>query len=150
MIELAHSDPHRAAVLARSLILDAAHQSTALVDKVATGGVLKLYEPNGGVLYSLTKFCNGSIGSPEIIALSPSLTHKNLKVQFRLPDIQEKPFYIYDVLGRIVFKGTFKPVPGSDYTQTLDISPLPAGVYFIGIEDGSKLRTRRFVKVATE
>ena len=91
---------------------------------------------------SLSTSCNRSVDLPEPTALQaaeifPNPAHDELHLK-NLPAQQECAYHLYDSRGAIQMEGIAKE------NQTLELSTLPAGIYFLLVrdEEGGALRRR--------
>ncbi len=77
------------------------------------------------------------------IAVYPSPAKDDINIQFEMT--QATTIRMSSIIGNILYETTTSSNTGL-YSETLDISNLPKGLYFITIDDGVNPQTKRFVK----
>jgi len=78
------------------------------------------------------------------IELYPVPTADYLAVQFDNSIEMQSSLYIVDMYGKVMLKQEFIPEVGA-YQQQLDTSELPEGIYFVLVQQGDQMVTKRFV-----
>ncbi|MCU0346103.1 MAG: T9SS type A sorting domain-containing protein [Saprospiraceae bacterium] len=78
------------------------------------------------------------------LSLSPNPVANELTVAFFSEQEQTGKISISDQTGRTLSSETMKAAEGNNYFQ-LDVAALPAGLYFLTVEEGQTRRVERFV-----
>ena len=82
------------------------------------------------------------------ILVSPNPAKNQIIISYKNPLIQTesigiRPISIYNILGECVIKTSSKPQASN---PQIDVSDLPAGVYFVVINSGNEIKRGMFVK----
>ena len=77
------------------------------------------------------------------IIVYPSPAKDDINIQFEIA--QATTIRMNNIIGNVLYETTTSSNTGL-YSETLDISNLPKGLYFITIDDGVNAQTKRFVK----
>jgi hypothetical protein len=75
-----------------------------------------------------------------------TITNKNLELIYTLPDKSDVTFSIYDITGKIRKKTTKELRPGF-YSEEIDLSGAPAGIYFVKMEANGKEFNNKFLLI---
>ena len=75
-----------------------------------------------------------------------TITNKNLELIYTLPDRADVTFSIYDITGKIRKKTTKELRPGF-YSEEIDLSGAPAGIYFVKMEANGKEFNNKFLLI---
>ncbi len=78
------------------------------------------------------------------LALSPNPVNENLTVAFQSELGRSGKITVSDQMGRPVKTNFMELAEGNNYVQ-MDVAHLPAGMYFLTVEDGQNRRVERFV-----
>ena len=82
----------------------------------------------------------------ELLATVPNPASRQARVRFSIPERQEVQLRLYDALGREV-RAIVNAEREGRHEETIDVSGLPSGTYFIRLKAGSKTRTQRLTVV---
>ena len=82
----------------------------------------------------------------ELLATVPNPASRQARVRFSIPERQEVQLRLYDALGREV-RAVVNAEREGRHEETIDVSGLPSGTYFIRLKAGSKTRTQRLTIV---
>lgn len=77
------------------------------------------------------------------IVVYPSPAKDDINIQFEIT--RPTTIRMNNIIGNVLYETTTSSNTGL-YSETLDISNLPKGLYFITIDDGVNAQTKRFVK----
>jgi hypothetical protein len=86
------------------------------------------------------------VGKVELLATAPNPASRQARVRFSIPERQEVQLRLYDALGREV-RAIVNAEREGRHEETIDVSGLPSGTYFIRLKAGSKTRTQRLTVV---
>jgi len=103
--------------------------------------------PSIGVHLDITTFISTSTVHKQEgadLTVYPNPTNNQLNVDVSFEDAQDVMYVITDVSGRVITMTQQNNV--TEATQTLDVSGLPAGVYFITAKTAQGESTERFIK----
>lgn len=76
----------------------------------------------------------------------PNPASNQLSVALEADDKETLYYEIVNILGTVVQKKQFISTGSPDFSEKLDISEFPAGIYFITIGNGEQTATKRFIK----
>ena len=82
----------------------------------------------------------------ELLATVPNPASRQARARFSIPERQEVQLRLYDALGREV-RAIVNAEREGRHEETIDVSGLPSGTYFIRLKAGSKTRTQRLTVV---
>ena len=106
---------------------------------------LKLVDKQHHYTYSRIVLVNFS-GSNEIsVGIYPNPAHDLLKISFGSGKTEQLQLAMFDAKGRLLETKTVMVISGNNEIPW-DIRALPAGNYFIRLQEGSSLKTIQFVK----
>ncbi|MFA6233853.1 MAG: T9SS type A sorting domain-containing protein [Bacteroidota bacterium] len=121
------------------------------VDARAVDGSVVIATQGGGVWSARVAGVNGSppAASVEDFALLSALPqpmHDRLQIQLRHDAPAELEIVIYDLHGRALLREQGLAVRGRE-TFTFDVRAFPQGVYFLTVDDGSRRRVAKLMKI---
>jgi hypothetical protein len=91
-----------------------------------------------------------SLAAPETTTLRPPFPNPGqhrATVRYTLPRAQDVTIALYDVLGRRVRTLVQDQKAAGRYEQTVDLSGLSSGAYFLRMRAGNTTRTQRLTVV---
>ena len=87
-----------------------------------------------------------SNGGKDIIAVSPNPAHSLVELKVKSENVHQNQFYIiYDMLGNQVAKKSINNGQ-KDFTETIDLSAFPAGLYVVQVSLDGKVSTTKLIK----
>ncbi len=92
-----------------------------------------------GYFYDLTQECEAACGATYIENMKQSLVYPNPTKDWLQLDKNYQKIQVTSTLGQVVFQ--------DNNTQSVDLTHLPAGIYFIGLQNGSD---KKFVSIIKE
>lgn len=155
--ELVEADPAAAARLVRDAILNGVEKISGMKDKTVTGGRLDAY----GTMKYLHSYCIAEpkiresgefvetyVGGKGFLSLFPNPVTDELKITYSIKDFTNLKFNLFNALGQEVRATKQKQAePFEAQTFTLDVSQLPAGIYFLNFFDLGQKISAKFVKL---
>jgi pimeloyl-ACP methyl ester carboxylesterase len=115
----------------------AADRLTYRLRQVDTDGMTTLSDP---------VVVKQGVDKVELLATVPNPASRQARVRFSIPERQEVQLRLYDALGREV-RAVVNAEREGRHEETIDVSGLPSGTYFIRLKAGSKTRTQRLTVV---
>lgn len=79
------------------------------------------------------------------ISLMPNPTHQNSTLSFPAGSTQSC-MRIFSTVGQVVLQKTLTTQAGRKFTENIDLSAWPSGIYIVRLETGNQSFTRRIVK----
>jgi hypothetical protein len=78
-------------------------------------------------------------GIPDVYSMNAKriTANKNLELSYTIPEAAKVRFSVYDITGKIIKELSKEEKPGF-YSEKIDMSDVPAGVYFIKMEASGK------------
>lgn len=147
----AMQNPHEAAKIVRSFVLNGVKKYNNLQNKVSSGGVIRLSgDSQEGILYQLEKFCAFDFGPLDIVAITPNLSSKSIKLLFSVPSLDPVKYEMVDILGRVINSDVFQVQGQPPYVVEIPVNYLAAGHYFIVLYADGKVRKKIFTVVPTK
>jgi len=101
-------------------------------------------------LSSITTSSNRYFKDPETsIELFPNPANGKINISFSIPPITKgDEIVIYNSLGKILWKDAISNYQSKKYTQEIDISDFPNGMYFLYLKStDSYLKNKTFIKI---
>lgn len=139
------ADPAGTARLVKQWILDGVTPVTTLTNKVKSGGRLNA----SASLHLLNTYCPKTdhpvFHHPQRVFPNPF--PDELYIQLTVPATDLFTFRVFDLQGRLLFLKKRRIPQSEQYTQTLNLSTLPPGVYQLIISGGGRQMTHRIVKM---
>lgn len=116
----------------------------------ASGGLLKQFEPDFGkkIVHHFTvgfALPTEPIADEKRIMLYPNPTNGKISVEVIHLFREKAEISVTDILGRKVYE-EHVAINGNDLLKDIDLSPYPAGVYFVTVSDGVVQFTEKVVK----
>jgi hypothetical protein len=87
----------------------------------------------------------GNTSYDRFLQVYPNPTSKNLTIELDLPKPEVIHFYLTDLLGKVIEKGSSEKLQNK-YMKVLDMSKLAQGIYLLQIEAGEMKVVRKIVK----
>jgi hypothetical protein len=78
---------------------------------------------------------------------APNPVRQSARIQYSVPKDVDASIRLYDLLGRQVRKVDTGSATGGRAKTTVDVSGLASGTYFLRLEAGNRVRTRRLTVV---
>jgi serine protease len=132
-LTVAKNNPDTAALLIRKFILDGADVKPAFENKLSSNGRLNVYN----AVNKMREFCNKeTIPSPisnEFIIFWSGVKDGVLYFNFDVINKGTPQVYIYDTVGKRIAQYNSIVLETGNYTETIDIENLSAGIYYIQI-----------------
>lgn len=140
----AKENPREAALLIKDAILNGVEPNESLAEITATGGRLNVFNS----MVELQNYCGATTGDLEIFTLEPNPTSDFITMTFETPDFENYTIDIYNTLGQQVYKEVIQPNRFREKQETIDVSILAKGTYFLTLRSGSdEIKTSKFVKI---
>ena len=89
---------------------------------------------------------NSAIATPQLYDLVPNPVIDNLQYQYFLPHPNEVSISILDLHGKLILEANGSGKVSGLYTSNLNVSALPAGIYFLVLKTDGVIRSKKFVK----
>ena len=141
LAELARSNPSEAALAVKRAIMDGVDRNEDLEQYTISGGRLNLYNS----LFNLRE-CEIELGELSIVNIYPNPTFGEINVHFLTPDFEDYEIQVTDILGREVFKTSFKSDAFQAGILNLNLEQLQSGTYLMHIIGADRKSSRKFVK----
>lgn len=141
LAELARSNPSEAALAVKRAIMDGVDKNEDLEQYTISGGRLNLYNS----LFKLQD-CQIDLGELSIVNIYPNPTFGDINIQFLTPDFEDYEIQVTDILGRRVFKTSFKADAFQSGNINLNLEQLQSGTYLIHIIGANRKSSRKFIK----
>jgi hypothetical protein len=87
------------------------------------------------------------VGQLRLLGAAPNPARQTARVRVALPQQAEVSVALYDLLGRRVRTLRSGPVPAGRTEIRADVSELPSGTYFVRLEAGGRVQTKRLTVV---
>lgn len=107
---------------------------------------LKQVDIDGTVHFSETVTVERGVEKVRLLGTAPNPVRQQAKVRYALPQRQDVTVQLYDVLGRQVRTVVSEPKEGR-HKQSLDVSGLSSGVYFLRLQSNGQVRTQKLTVV---
>ncbi|PQJ35344.1 hypothetical protein BSZ35_12685 [Salinibacter sp. 10B] len=107
---------------------------------------LKQVDTEGSTHHSEAITVERDVGTVQLLGAYPNPARHQATVRYALPDRRTVKVQLYDVLGRQVRTITRDRKEGR-HEQTLDVSSLSSGVYFLRLRAGGETRTQKLTVV---
>lgn len=141
--EDALTNPVACARRVRDIILDQTEPNPTLAGKTTTGGRLSLSRS----VTAVQELCGANKGPLEILAIKPSLARDQIEIEFQTPNFNTYPIRIFDALGRLMYERAVQPEPFAASRDIVTVRSWPAGVYFVTINRGRFVKSKKFLKI---
>lgn len=133
-LTVAKNNPDTAALLIRQFILEGADVKATFENKFSSNGRLNVYN----AVNEMRKFCNEDIISPplsnEFKIFWSSEKEGVLYFNFDLINRGTPEVFVYDNIGKKIAQFTSYEMEAGNYTQTISLSNLSSGTYFIQVK----------------
>jgi len=103
---------------------------------------LRQVDTDGTAHHSKTITVERGVDEVELLGTYPNPARQQATVRYALPERQEVSLRLYDVLGRQV-RTVLSGEQTGRHEQTLEVSELPSGTYFLRLKTGGQTRTRK-------
>jgi hypothetical protein len=103
---------------------------------------LEQVDLDGSTSYSTTVTVQRGVEEVRLRNIFPNPADEHITVRYALPARGDVEIRVYDVLGRQV-RVTTKNQQGGRHSESLNVSNLPSGTYFLQLQAGSEIETRR-------
>lgn len=137
------SHPEETSLLLKNLVLCGADKLRNLEGKSITGGRLNVRRS----MELLEKWCSISEGEFEVENVFPNPVDDKLMVQYSAPNSEAVSFKIHNSIGQVVSEGALESGIFSGGIQSIDVSGLATGSYFLVFENGGERMVKQFLKI---
>jgi surface protein len=107
---------------------------------------LKQVDTDGSTSFSKTITVERGVDEVQLLGTAPNPARQQATVRYALPEKQEVEMRLYNVLGQQVRTVVSSSKEGR-HEQTLDVSGLSSGVYFLRLQAGGEVRTQKLTVV---
>jgi surface protein len=107
---------------------------------------LKQVDTDGSAQYTETTTVERGVKSVQLLGTYPNPARQKATLNYALPEKQETTIRLYDVLGRQVRTVVSEKKEGR-HEQTLDVSTLSSGVYFLRLRSEGTIKTQKLTIV---
>ena len=107
---------------------------------------LRQVDTDGSAHVSDEVIVDRDVTEVELLGTYPNPARQRATVRYALPEVQDVTVRLYDVLGRQVRTVVSGKQKGR-HQRTLDVAPLPSGVYFLRLRAGGQTRTQKLTIV---
>jgi len=102
-------------------------------------------------IFFLTQEPVYGIGEPAmagiVMAIFPNPALDHLTIRYRMPDAGYRMIDLYSIEGRKIRELVNESMPAGTHEMEMDVSDLPAGVYFVRVQADNAVQTRKLVIV---
>ena len=103
-------------------------------------------DTDGSASYSNEIAVARDVGGVQLHAPYPNPARQQVTVRYAVPERRDVTARLYDALGRVVRTVADEKVKGRS-EQTIDVSQLPSGVYFLRLSAGEATRVQKLTVV---
>jgi len=135
--------------------LDVGNVTNLLVENLNPGLMyyyrLRAYNSMGVSQYSNTISVDLCVGQKELqvagngLQVFPVPSSGSVNLQFTLHTSRSTVIYLYSIKGIMIKRLMNEEVIAGEHLMTIDLSDLPAGIYFVRLQAGNRLETARVV-----